>query len=303
MVFRQYVLGKLDYAFGAEQRGVSRQELSGRFTWFMSSPPSPQLIFRVFPPKCLTSHSPWAYGYDGKWLGRSPILLVHRDVTHKETLWWSIAKSENIAAVKTDIKSLARYLSVNLPVGAVTDGKPGIGEVIKEEFILEFYQRCLVHIVRDLKNYLPRRSPLSATRALRSIAISLTLVDTEENVREYFRQLQTWHEVFGAYLKEKSHPYPGSNSKRRWWYTHGNIRRAWRLMTTHPDTLFGFLTNPLIPKTNNSLEGVNRHLKRRAGMQKGKQLSLMIWKLIFSRIKTDRQLRKLWVNWKPCLRP
>ena len=296
-------MSKTDYALGAERLGVSRQELSERFTWFMSVPPSPQLMFQLFPPKCLIANSPWSYGYDGKWLGRSPILLVHRDVTHKETIWWSIARSENIAAMKADVRPLVRYLSANLPIGAVTDGKPGIGEIIKREFKLKMYQRCLVHVVRDLKNYLPKKSPLSATRALRSIAVSLTLMKTEKDVREYYRRLQTWNEVFGGCLTEKSHPYLGSKSKRRWWYTHGNIRRAWRLMTTHPETLFCFLTNPLIPKTNNSLEGVNRHLKRRAGMQKGKQLSLMIWRLIFSRVKTDRQLRKLWAGWKPCLRP
>ena len=67
-----------------------------------------------------------------------------------------------------------------------------VGEVIKCEFGLTFYQRCLAHVVRDLKNYLPKKSPLSATRALRSIAVSLNVMKTEQDVREYYRRLQTW---------------------------------------------------------------------------------------------------------------
>lgn len=282
---------------------MSRQELSGRFRWFLTLPPSPELISWVAPPSCLQPTTLWVYGYDAKWLGRSPALVIHRDITHKETLWWSVAKHESRSAVYEDLIALASRVPIHSPVGAVSDGKPGITAIIKNILHLESCQRCLVHVARDLKHYLPLHSPIEATQDLRAIAIILTTIRSKQEQQIYLTSLNQWYGNYGHLLTTRSYPLPGSGVKRRWWYTHGNLRRAWRLMTKDPDSLFLFLENELIPSTNNSLEGINRHLIRRAGMSKGKQLSLMMWKLAFSRIKTTRQQLKLWDIWKRQLRP
>lgn len=261
------------------------------------------LVASIAPPNCTQLDKPWVYGYDGKWLSRSPILLIHRDVTHKENLWWSVAKSENMTAVREDLISLATLIKPTLPSGAVTDGKPGIGEVIKGMFHLQVVQRCVVHVERDLKNYLPLHSPLLATQKLREICVPLTRVKTKADYNQFYFSLMVWESEYGHLLKERSHPNPGSGVKRRWWYTHGNLRRAWRLLNRDPASLFHFLDNPIVPSTNNSLEGVNRHLHRRVGMSKGKQLSIMCWKLAFSRLKTPRHRKLLWDRWKRLLNP
>jgi len=90
--------------------------------------------------------------------------------------------------------------------------------------------------------------------------------------------------------------------KKKWWYTHGNLRRAWRLLTHDQDPLFVFLTNPLVPKTNNSLEGVNSNLKQKLGDHRGmstaRQASFLSWYMAFTRVKTEMDLRKLWAYWK-----
>ena len=240
----------------------------------------------------------WVYGYDGKWLGRSPVLIIHRDVTHKETLWWSVARSESCAAVYEDLVALCSILAPTRPCGAVTDGKPGIGTLIKTAFHLVVVQRCLVHITRELKVFLPLHSPLDATQALRTIALTLSTIRTEGDRTVYVLSLMCWEHQYGELLKHRTIPPRGSGVKRSWWYTHGNLRRAWRLLNLDPATLFAFLDNPYVPATNNSLEGVNRHLHRKVGMGKGKQLSLMLWKLALSRVSTTIQKKQLWDVWK-----
>lgn len=261
------------------------------------------LIASICPPACTKPDKSWVYGYDGKWLSRSPILLVHRDVKNKETLWWSVAKSENRGAVQADLIAIATLIKPRLPQGAVTDGKPGIGEVIKIMFHLSVVQRCVVHVERDLKKYLPLHSPLPATQKLREICIPLTRVKTKANYNQLYFSLTMWESEYGHLLKERSYPNPESGVKRSWWYTHGNLRRAWRLLNRDPSSLFHFLDNPIVPSTNNSLEGVNRHLTRRVGMIKGKQLSIMCWKLAFSRLKTPRLRKLLWDKWRRLLKP
>lgn len=282
---------------------ISRQELSSRFRWFLTLPPSPKLISLIAPPQCLKQSDVWVYGYDAKWLGRFPVLIIHRDVTHKETLWWSVAKHENKSAVSEDLITLANSLPIHSPVGAVSDGKPGVTAIIKSIFHLENCQRCLVHVVRDLKRYLPLHSPIEATQHLRAVALTLVTIRSKQEQDAYLITLNQWYREYGSLLTTKSYPIPGSGVKRKWWYTHGNLRRAWRLMTKDPGSLFLFLENNRIPSTNNSLEGINRHLKRRAGMSKGKQLALMMWKLAFSRMKTISQQRRLWDIWKQQLKP
>jgi len=142
--FRDYALKAVNQEALTKRLKLSRQELSTGFNWFLTLPPAPELINRVVLPQAAATVQPWVYGFDGKWLGRNLVLLVHRDVIHKETLWWSVATSENMAAVYRDLIALAGS-GIARPKGAVTDGKPGIASVIKSIFHLDFCQRCLVH--------------------------------------------------------------------------------------------------------------------------------------------------------------
>ena len=219
-------------------------------------------------------------------------------MTYKETLWWSVSYSESRAALHEDLVALGVLLHPTLPCGAVTDGKPGIGVLIKDAFHLASIQRCVVHVTRELKVLLPKHSPLDATQALRTIALTLCAVRTEADRTVLFLSLIIWEQQYGGLLQQRTIPPVGSAVKRRWWYTHGHLRRAWRLLNLDPATLFAFLDTPGVPATNNSLEGVNRHLHRRVGMGKGKQLSLMLWKLALSRACTPVQKRQVWDLWK-----
>jgi len=180
----------------------------------------------------------------------------------------------------------------------VTDGKPGISTIIKTIFHLATLQRCTVHITRELKALLPQHSPLPATQKLRSITHTLCTIQTEADRTVFFLALVLWEQEYGALRTQRTIPPKDAGVKRTWWYTHGNLRRAWKLLNLPPATLFAFLDNPLIPPTNNSLEGMNRHLHRRAGMGKGRQLAFMLWKLGLSRITTHKQKKQLWDMWK-----
>lgn len=287
----------------SEIAGLSRQSISSRFRWLLCLPPSPELVWELFPPRCTQSNRTWVYGVDGKWIGRSPVLLIHRDVTNRETLWWSVARSESGHAIREGLIELSRGLVGHPPMGAVADGKPGIVRGVGEVFGSIPVQRCRVHVERDLKNYLPTNSPIPATQALRKIALTLSQVNTLADRNLFLFQLLIWESKYGHLLKERSKPHKGSGVKRSWWYTHSNLRRAWRLLTRDIESLFTYLEYPLIPPTNNSLEGINSHLVRRAGLSKGKQLSCMLWRLAFSRTKTRRQQLILWDSWKRLLKP
>ncbi len=245
-------------------------------------------------------NTPWIHGCDGKWLGRVGVFFIHRNVTTRENLFWSFMGSESYEAIGRDCASLAGLLGDRLPNGAVSDWKGAIVASISSYFGLIPHQRCLAHIIRQARRLLPKHSPFEATLKLRRIAEELFLVETIHDPSVWKTSLMRWEKEYGFMLMEKTTAPPFI--KRKWWYTHGNIRRAWRLLTHEQDPLFVFLTNPLVPKTNNSLEGVNSNLKQKLGDHRGmsvfRQTSFLSWYMAFTRVKNEKDLKKLWVYWK-----
>ena len=274
--------------------------LVDRFIQFLDHPLTAADTWNILPPKTTTRTVPWVYGCDGKWLGRAGVFFIHRNVTTRENLFWSFMTSESYEAIHRDIATLTMLLSDHLPTGAVSDWKRSIVTAVASHFGSIPHQRCLAHVDRHAKRLLPLYSPFAATQALRRVAALLMLVETPTDPHVWQAALARWEKHYGYMLTEKTHAPTGIS--RSWWYTHGNLRRAWRLLTHDQDPLFVFLINRLIPKTNNALEGVNSNLKQKLGDHRGmsvqRQTSFLSWYMAFTRVKTKDDLRKLWGYWK-----
>ena len=294
----RYVKGRVNREELGDQRKRSRQTISSRFHVFLAAVVSPELVWGILPPH--KAEEKWCYGVDGKWLHREGVFLIHRDITHKQNLWWSYVPSESYAAFDNDVKRLVRLLGTNTPASAVSDWKRAIQMAVGQYFGLIPHQRCLAHVIRYSNTLLPKRSPLLATRRLRAIGKSLLNVENDEEKGQWLHLLTNWGYEYGHLLIEKT--VVPSGSRRKWWYTHGSLRRGWRLLTTDTDSFFSFLTTSGLPKTNNSLEGVNRNLNGKLGDRRGLvisyQVSFLSWVMAFSRVHTDTQLKQLWVEWK-----
>lgn len=208
--------------------------------------------------------------------------------------------SETYEEIAKDVHALADHLRNHCPAGAVSDWKGAIVSAVASHFGSVPHQRCLSHVERQAKRLLPLHSPFEATQVLRQIATLLLLVERPADPKVWKAYLARWEKHHGFMLKEKTHAPLGTT--RSWWYTHGNLRRAWRLLTHDQPPLFVFLINSLIPKTNNALEGVNSNLKQKLGNHRGmriaKQAAFLSWYLAFTRVKTQKDLKKLWDWWK-----
>ncbi len=286
---------------GALYRGYSLRTLVDRFIQFLDHPLTASDVWNILPPNSTTTTTaPWVYGCDGKWLGRAGVFFIHRNVTTKENLFWSFMSSESYEAIHRDLTVLTTLLGDHLPMGAISDWKGAIVAGIASHFGNIPHQRCLAHVDRQAKRLLPLNSPYVATQALRCIASLLMLVETPTDPHVWQTSLTRWEKQYGSMLTEKT--YAPMGVTRHWWYTHGNLRRAWRLLTYDQDPLFVFLINRLIPKTNNALEGVNSNLKQKLGDHRGmsaaRQTSFLFWYMAFTRSKSEQNLKKLWVWWK-----
>lgn len=257
---------------------------------------TPEIIWNLFPPDF---SSPWVYGVDGKWLKRQGVFIIHRNITTKENIYWSYASSESYLAYYRDMETVTGLPGFASPDGAVSDWKGSIVASVSSYLGQIPHQRCLTHVQRTAKNLLPKNSPYPSTLKLRSIAAQLINVGSEKEKEEWRRQLDEWEKENGLLLKEKTISF---DTKHKWWYTHGNLRRGYNLLSKEQEPFFVHLTNPLIPKSNNSVEGVisqaSGKLSDHRGMKTNQQVSFLSWYMTFSRIKTKQDLKKLWGVWR-----
>lgn len=284
-----------------ELGGLSRPTLSKRFKVFFDRFDFPKEVWRCLPPTLTKINDPWVLAIDGKWLRRQGVVMIYRDVTHRENLFWSYHSSESYQAIYADLGILIGLLneSGGLPSGVISDWKGSIVAGVATYLGNVPHQRCLAHVVREAKRFLPKGSSFPAVLVLREIAKQLPYIKIQKEAIGWKAQLIRWQAAFGHLLKEKStNPETG----KKWWYTHGNLRRAWRLLTDDWYPFFVHLDHPLLPNTNNSLEGVNSQLKNKLqnhrGMKTIQQVSFLFWYLSFTRTKSKQDLKKLWGWWK-----
>jgi Transposase, Mutator family len=301
--FHCLITGEVNRKNILRSKQVSRKTLSVKFKVFFDRFVSSLVVWRVLPPTLTQTNSPWVLAIDGKWLRRAGVVMIYRDITHSENIFWSYHSSESAEAINTDLNILTILLEIHQPSGVISDWKNSIVSGVDNYFDHVPHQRCLAHVVREAKRYLPKTSSFSAVLVLREIAKDLPYVKTRKEATKWKTKLIDWEKAYGLLLKERSFsPTEQTKTGPKWWYTHGNLRRAWRLISSNWYPFFVHLDHPLIPNTNNSLEGVNCQLKNKLlnhrGMKTLQQVSFLFWYLTFTRTKTKQDMKKLWDEWK-----
>lgn len=304
MEFAQLVTGMVNRKKITHDKKVSRKTLSKKFKLFFDNPLTANEVWKIIPPKITTNKKPWIYAVDGKWLRRNGVVLIHRDITNKENLFWSFHKSESYEALHEDLIKLSGLISNsggNYPAGVVSDWKQAIVTAVTSHFGPIPHQRCISHILRLVKKLLPKNSPIEATLKLRGIALDINNITDDSQKEQWRERIFKWEEQYGHLLKEKTIGLP--ENKKKWWYAHGSLRRGYRLLTYDQESLFVYLSNKLIPKSNNSIEGINSQLDQKLGDYRGmkinQQISFVFWHLTFGgEGKNLSKLRKLWGYWR-----
>lgn len=296
MNFYDFVVNKINKAALSEKISLSRKSIWRKFKPFFRYSPSPfdslfllNRSFRTRLPKR------WVLGIDGKWLRRQGVIMIYRDVTTKVNLYWSYHFSESYEAVEKDFDQLTLIMTDRLPSGVITDWKGALVSAVNIFLPPIPHQRCLSHVKRQLMRFLPLRSPILATQELRSIAKEILKIENRKGKILWKRKLKNWIKKYESLLKEKT---IGIGTKKKWWYTHGNLRRAIKLLTFEGKYLFAYLSKKFLPKTNNSIEGLNSQVKTKLsnhrGMKTPQQATFIFWLLTFRRVKNRRNLKELW---------
>lgn len=289
-------MGKSNRRGLSERLSVCRTTLWSRFVPFLTYRVSSEEINKLFPVKLAAV---WVLGLDGMWLHRFGAVMIYRDVTSRENLYWSWHKSESYQNLVDDFYQVYLLTKFCLPSGIISDWKGSIVALVEAFFPGIPHQRCLAHLIRLAKRLLPAGSPFWFTLSLREIVEKIIFISDPTDYFVWQTKLEKWQKDYSHVLKRRT---INPETQKGWWYTHGNLRRAIRLLTKDQNSLFLFLHHPFLPKTNNSLEGVNSQLKGKLGCHRGmrpeQQVTFCFWYLAFSRVKTKEDLQKLWASLK-----
>ena len=301
ITFQDFIVNKLNKEAVLEKEDVSRTSLWRKFKPFFEYRPLPEDSQFLLPKHILDiQFKPWVLGIDGKWLHRQGAVMIYRNITKSINLYWSWHQSESYDSIREDFARLLPIILPYMPVGVVSDWKGAIVASVNEFLPPILHQRCLAHVQRQLLTFLPLRSPFVMTRQLREIAKNITTIYSQEEKIVWMQFVQNWICTYQLFLQEKT---KGIRTKKKWWYTHGNLRRAVKLLTFDEAHLFAYLKNPLLPSTNNSLEGGNSQMKTKLsnhrGMKTPQQVIYIFWLLTFRRVKNKKNLKRLWDRLKP----
>lgn len=198
------------------------------------------------------------------------IMVFRAENIGKNLLWYKVEHETN----ELYRKGIQELIDMGFIIDAiVADGKPGLGKL----FLDIPFQLCHFHQFQIITRYISKKPKLQAGKELRNLLFRLK--ETDRASFEYW--LFEWHKKWQNFLNEKTECID-LQSKRRWWYTHKNLRSAYSSLKRNLSFLFTFealLPEKLIPNTTNSLDGYFSHLKTKLAVHRGAskitQLKLM----------------------------
>ena len=202
---------------------------------------------------------------DGSYFKRWGCILVYK--ADKRIIYWSFVARENYFSFCTD---LAGIESLGYQIKGITSDRNGsLVSVIKNFFPEIPHQFCLVHLQRNCQSLLTQNPQTKAGKELLELILFLNRI-TNHYQRDiwlkWFGRLTQRHE---ALIRERTYGKDEVSGRRTWWYTHKNLRRAFRTLHASRENLFLYLDYPDLPKDNNGLEAEFSHLKGKLNIHRG----------------------------------
>ena len=202
-------------------------------------------------------------------------------------------------------------LTIPPPTVIVCDGQKGMLLSIARCWPMTRIQRCLFHVWQNLRTKLTLHPESEAGIDLLEHYRCIWEVHTKAQANAWAATFYEIHEHHSEFLSERSYSQVKLQGRRSWWYTHRNVRGAYRQIgkLLRDEQLFTHLgvdllatlaqtTNVLqkIPRTTNHMEGgTNSNLKGQLyihrGMPSAHQQKLTEWYL-YSKTEGRKPPRK-----------
>jgi hypothetical protein len=269
-LFEQYVLDGATYQLLAKVHRVPIRQLERKFhSLFDTSPPS--LVI----PEVMT---PEAYLLiDGKWFGKTEVMMVYRRSDTKTILKISFLKREYGSQIAKDLEELNKTYAFTC---VVSDAGTGIRKAVMQVFGHIPHQHCLAHAHRMAIAALGKHPKDPRRLELKMFADHLWKIESKDARRWWLGELKEWMTRSFSYLDERR-----TDDQGRRWFAHPGARKALKIILSAAKYSFVFLDHPLLPKTSNAMEasiGVFTDKKRiHRGLKQTRTHGFLMWFVYF----------------------
>jgi hypothetical protein len=204
---------------------------------------------------------------DGSYFPNGLCLILYFDHDTRYVQLYRETNKEKLRDIKEDLLNLKR-LGVNI-YSITCDGHKSILRAIEKALPEVIVQRCLVHIKRQVKNYLSDNPKHSVSRELLGLSREIPHIKSIEQSNLWLLKFSHWYDANYSYINEKSI----NESTGRDWFTHKNLHLATSLVMNAIPNMFNYLDDPEIPRTTNRLESYFSHLKDKLTLHRGLRLT------------------------------
>jgi AraC-like DNA-binding protein len=216
---------------------------------------------------------------DGSYFPNGLCLILYYDHDIRYVQLYRHTNEEKFTEVYEDLLNIRK---LGVEVYSVTcDGHKAILKAVRKAFPEVIIQRCLVHIKRQVKNYLSSQPKTLPAISLLSVSRQITKIKTQEQCGLWLLSFKMWHDEYGDYVKQLSF----NAESKRFWYTHKNLHAAYSLILKAIPDMFHYLDDPEIPYTTNRLENYFTHVKEKLTLHRGLRLwakkNFIKWYLYF----------------------
>jgi transposase-like protein len=241
------------YQYLIRDSGMSQSSLQRLFKTYLKSPPQ----------NLIKSKSKVHLLIDGTYFANGLCLVLYYDYDIQYVQLFRETNQEKYKEIKEDLANLKK---LGVDVYSVTcDGHRAIMKAVAKIYPNAMIQRCLVHIKRQIKNYLSSQPKLEQARQLLSISRKITQLKTIEQAQCWLVDFHNWYEDNKEFIEERSF----NENSGRWWYKHKHLHQACSHLINALPYLFCYLNDNSIPYTTNQLEGYFTHLKEKLTLHRG----------------------------------
>lgn len=185
----------------------------------------------------------------------------------RNLIYWQHFPRETFQAYLT-VFSRLRKLGYKVS-GITSDWHGSIVGAVKYTYSTNIpHQRCLVHTQRRCESLLTRNPKTIAGKQLLELVRFLNRISNHYEKEIWIRWFERLSERHCNFIKERTQGFK-EDGTRTWWYTHKNVRAAFRALSSSIDHLFLYLEYKNLDKDTNGLEAEFSHLKQKINSHRG----------------------------------
>jgi hypothetical protein len=251
--FKKWIIERQVYKYLVRDSGYSQSKIQRIFNQYLNSAPVVEIRSKTRVHLLI----------DGSYFPNGLCLILYYDHNLRYVQLYRETNQEKYTEIKEDLQNLKK---LGVDVYSVTcDGHKAILKSIKKVFPNAIIQRCLVHIKRQVRNYLSSKPKLEQSASLLKLSNQLTSIKSIEDSNIWLGAFFNWYKINHEFINQKTQ----SQNTGRFWYTHKNLHAAFSLLENAIPNMFNYLDDEQIPNTTNRIENYFTHLKDKLRIHRG----------------------------------